>query len=143
QRTTPVAVVGLSGPVWSFAAGGSHVCALIQGGGLQCWGSNASGELGDRTLQSRSQPVSVALSGASALAIGELQPWGLMAVGGSQGWGADGVGQLGDGYSQTNPLPVAVLPEPPPFGIGLLAGAGTLGWLRRRWWKSGALGPRK
>ena len=44
---TPASVTGLSGAVTELSAGTNHTCALIAGGGAQCWGANFSGELGN------------------------------------------------------------------------------------------------
>lgn len=44
---SPVDVAGLDGPAQDIAAGGSHTCAIISGGRLQCWGANQAGQLGD------------------------------------------------------------------------------------------------
>jgi hypothetical protein len=41
----PVMVSGLTG-VTALAAGQFHVCAVLSGGGLACWGSNAQEQLG-------------------------------------------------------------------------------------------------
>lgn len=45
-------VVGLTG-------GGDHFCALLADGSVQCWGRNASGQLGDGTSTDSSDPVLV------------------------------------------------------------------------------------
>jgi alpha-tubulin suppressor-like RCC1 family protein len=45
NKTTPTAVVGLSGPVSDITTGGDSSCARINGG-LQCWGSNYYGQQG-------------------------------------------------------------------------------------------------
>jgi alpha-tubulin suppressor-like RCC1 family protein len=46
---TPIDVAGLSSGVAEVAVGNSHSCALSTGGGLQCWGDNLSGALGNGT----------------------------------------------------------------------------------------------
>ena len=45
----PVTVLGLSAQAVKVAAGGSHTCAILVSGGVQCWGANAYGQLGDGT----------------------------------------------------------------------------------------------
>ncbi|MEQ1597151.1 MAG: Ig-like domain repeat protein [Casimicrobium sp.] len=55
----PVAVVGLSAQAVKVAAGTGHTCALLVSGGLQCWGANAYGQLGDGTTTPGVSPVSV------------------------------------------------------------------------------------
>jgi alpha-tubulin suppressor-like RCC1 family protein len=60
-RLSPVDVIGLSGSVAGISAGGSHSCALLAGGGINCWGENSSGGLGngDNSLPYSSIPVEV------------------------------------------------------------------------------------
>jgi alpha-tubulin suppressor-like RCC1 family protein len=56
---TPVAVAQLSGAVVAIAAGSFHMCALSNGGVVQCWGENTYGELGNGKSLNSSTPVAV------------------------------------------------------------------------------------
>jgi alpha-tubulin suppressor-like RCC1 family protein len=38
--------VGTGGTAVAIAAGWDHTCALLESGGLRCWGSGADGRLG-------------------------------------------------------------------------------------------------
>ena len=61
QRLLPSAVSGLESGVMAIAAGALHTCALKANGGVQCWGWNPDGRLGDGTTTPR--PVPTAVSG--------------------------------------------------------------------------------
>jgi alpha-tubulin suppressor-like RCC1 family protein len=56
----PVAVAGLPGPVKALSAGPSTACALMASGGIECWGDNSSGQLGNGSaVDWSSVPVAV------------------------------------------------------------------------------------
>ncbi|HMA92806.1 MAG TPA: hypothetical protein VKP30_08975, partial [Polyangiaceae bacterium] len=57
-QPTPVAVLNVSTAI-VVGAGASHACAGLAGGGLQCWGDNAYGQLGDGSKNDRDEPTSV------------------------------------------------------------------------------------
>lgn len=44
--TVPVDVPGLGGAAIAVAGGFAHTCAVLQGGGVRCWGANGEGQLG-------------------------------------------------------------------------------------------------
>lgn len=55
------------GPWKTVSAGGSHTCAIdAEQGGLWCWGSNSSGQLGSDDAQSGPEMHDVALPGGTA-----------------------------------------------------------------------------
>ncbi len=100
NSTRPVAVDNLTGAVSMIAAGGSHTCAAFQAGGVQCWGNNSSGQLGNQaTLFSQATPVWVANLNETiqSLAAGFQSTCAVTYSGRLYGWGANVDGQLGNG----------------------------------------------
>ena len=110
SSAVPVDVVGLVGGVSAIAVGGEHTCAIASDGGLKCWGWNATGQVGVRTVADRHVPVDVpGLGGAvSAVAAGGRHTCALMASGAIRCWGYNEYGQLGDGTTSDSPMPVTV-----------------------------------
>jgi alpha-tubulin suppressor-like RCC1 family protein len=105
----PVAVTGLRGDTVALAAGGSHACAVARDGGLDCWGANAHGELGNGTTAEAARPTAVrGLHGVVAVATGTAHTCALVQSGGVECWGANSNGQLGDASTTESAVPVQV-----------------------------------
>ncbi len=136
DSATPVSVEGVGGfgtltGVAALTGGGFDNCALLSSGGVDCWGWNAVGELGNASYGDSASPVAVVgvggigeLTGATNL-IGDGDGSGYCALvtsGGVDCWGDDSAGELGDGtYLTTSPQGSAT-----PVAVEGVNGAGTL-----------------
>lgn len=93
-----------------MAAGGYHTCALLESGGVKCWGSNLAGQLGDGSQTDRLTPVDAAgLSGeVSAIAAGAFHTCAVLESGEVEYWGENTFGRLGGGTWLDRTLLVSV-----------------------------------
>lgn len=108
-RLTPVEVVGPMSSVTAISAGWVHTCTLAAGG-VQCWGNNENGQLGDDSTTARLTPVNViGLSGVTAIDARTNVTCALTSGGGVKCWGWNNRGQLGDGTTETRRTPVDVV----------------------------------
>ncbi|MDZ4278372.1 MAG: RCC1 repeat-containing protein, partial [Dehalococcoidia bacterium] len=116
QRDAPVSVSGLGGAADAMDTGDYHTCALLAAGGVQCWGDNLNGQLGDGGNADSSTPVDVSglASGVSDIALGGFHTCAVHGAG-VQCWGLNDFGQLGDGSNDNSTSPVDVL------GLGTVA----------------------
>jgi alpha-tubulin suppressor-like RCC1 family protein len=130
SRLTPVDVIGLDGEVTAIAVGGlAASCAVMDDGGVQCWGGNGTGSLGNGTVDfdphpspedvcqsydTTAQQCSQPLSGAVAVTVGPAHTCALTGEHRVKCWGDDLYGQLGDGQPsgagmRYHPTPVDVV----------------------------------
>jgi alpha-tubulin suppressor-like RCC1 family protein len=117
---TPLLVAGLDGTslgksVVAIAAGSGHTCAVLGDGSAKCWGTNFSGQLGNGTTDSASEPVAVTdLDGtwpdrtALSISAGASQSCAVLADGSAKCWGSNTSGRLGRGTDEDSLVPVLV-----------------------------------
>jgi alpha-tubulin suppressor-like RCC1 family protein len=98
------------GPAMSdISPGYQSTCALLTSGGVECWGRNAEGELGNgnTTNSTRAVPV-VGITTATAVSLSDYHACALLASGAVRCWGRNVNGQLGNGTVNDATTPVAV-----------------------------------
>ena len=132
QEPTPVAVLGVNGTgtlsgATSVSVGYDSNCATLSAGGVDCWGDNRDGELGNNSATQELTPVAVVdvgntgafLSGVASVSVGVESACAALTTGGVDCWGSNIDGDLGLGNTTTtnSETPVAVV------GVG---GTGTL-----------------
>ncbi|MBN2495420.1 MAG: hypothetical protein JXR96_12570 [Deltaproteobacteria bacterium] len=109
-QVLPVDVVGLSSAAVEISAEYRHTCALTGPGGVECWGGNGSGQLGDGSTDESHSPVQVIGLPSDMIAVssGSSHTCALDGSGGAMCWGANSYGQLGDGTDVESHVPVDV-----------------------------------
>src|SRR5258708_88843 len=109
-------VCAASAHAQSVAAGATHVVLLTSTGEVWAWGTNAYGQLGDRTTVSRMTATSIPVSGVTAIAAASYTTIALLNDSTVIAWGYNADGELGNGtltgtcqiHSNPCDLPVTV-----------------------------------
>ncbi len=107
----PTPVSGLASGMASISAGGESSCALTDAGGVECWGLNSSGELGDGTTVGGTTPVQVSgmADGVAGVSVGYGFACAVTTAGAVRCWGWNVHGQLGDGTTTDRSVPTDVV----------------------------------
>jgi hypothetical protein len=111
----PVQAIVAGSGATSVAAGGDsfyrggHTCAVVNGG-VQCWGYNSNGQLGNGSTIDSLVPVHAiaAGSGATSVAAGDFHTCAVVDDG-VQCWGYNGDGRLGNGSRTQSLVPVQAI----------------------------------
>ena len=117
QRNTPTVVSGLSGVVeLSANPSAFFTCARTVDGGVQCWGSDDNGQLGDGTTTNATTPVAVQGLGVVELSAGLNHTCARFGDGRVACWGDNTSGGLGLGSA----IPHVMIPT---SGVGFVNAA--------------------
>lgn len=107
---TPASVgdVDVGGRVVRIATGGAHTCALLETGGVRCWGEGHRGQLGYGSKDNIGDDETPASAGdvdlggrAVQIATGFLHTCALLEQGTVRCWGSNKNGKLGYGHTRS------------------------------------------
>lgn len=105
----PVNVPSLSSGVIEIGTGAEHSCALLATGEMKCWGRNAAGQLGDNTVNDKTDPVNVInLSAVRAMSVGYTHTCAVTRTGAAKCWGQGAEFQLGHNSNGSSNQPTDV-----------------------------------
>jgi alpha-tubulin suppressor-like RCC1 family protein len=126
HRYSPVDVLGIDDAV-RIAAGVWHVCAVLSGGTIECWGENGLGTLGTGDAVSRAIPTLVhGIDGTDLVAAGvaATATHTCVILEGGSIWcfGSNAFGQLGSGSVEESLVPVQA--HAPMTALAIAVGGG-------------------
>jgi alpha-tubulin suppressor-like RCC1 family protein len=105
----PVPVTG----IWDAkqVSVGNAACAVLNSGGVDCWGDGNFGKLGNGSTEDSPTPVPVTgINTAVSVTVGRFHACAVLSGGGVECWGLNFRGALGDGSSIAfSSVPVAVV----------------------------------
>lgn len=106
----PTSVIGISDAISiSVSTQGSHSCAVLSNGKINCWGRNDFGQLGNGSIAKSNVPVEVLeIDNAVQVSVGSLGTCARLSDGTVRCWGRNDFGQLGDGTNSNSLTPVPV-----------------------------------
>jgi len=111
DQSVPVKVKAPAGPrpFIEISTGGTHTCAVREGGAASCWGKGSSGQLGagDGTYASTSEPERVAIEGeVKSISSGGSSSCAVLTLSTqSYCWGSADDGRLGNGQPTNTDTP--------------------------------------
>lgn len=88
--------------------GSVHSAALTENGELYMWGSNESGQLGDKTIDYTKEPVKI-MDNVKQISLGYSHSAVIKTDGSLYVWGSNTFGQIGDGTNNDIYSPVKIL----------------------------------
>lgn len=95
QHTSPITASVLSGSVAEVATGLGHTCVLMQAGGVECWGENSQGQLGNggwSSLYQTPQPTQGLNTGVVKVFARFQSSCALLITGSMRCWGTSPLG---------------------------------------------------
>ncbi len=114
QRRVPTATQPLAAGAAEVTTRGSHTCARLVDGRVQCWGDNRFGQLGHELAPTSPSPALVGgVSDAVEVLAGSNFTCARRSDGAVLCWGSNSMGQLGDGTVTPRAVPAAVPGLPP------------------------------
>lgn len=107
----PQKVFNSGNNIKAASMGKNHTCYINSTNGIECFGDNLYGQIGDNTSYQRAIPTPVfgLSSGVTALAAGRYHSCALLNTGTVKCWGRNSYGQLGDNSNTLRRTPVDVL----------------------------------